>query len=474
MHRDQQRRDALHLSSGRNRVLNPSRAVLRQRESYPESQLPPGVQPLPRPTAFGRAVELAFLRWERRRLAPVECFWRDFGLHIVSASSERVVARGAGAAPCVAIAERGHATASWGLRSGCPRTPTSNATSTSSVRTGSPRSRSPVVGAASNCSIRRGAASGCCRVSARSKPCRCATAWSSTTNTAQQAPRVNRTVRAPIEPARVVRLGHVVLQTVDFPRMADWYMRVLGLIPTDVQYLADGSPNLAFCRLDLGDTPADHHTFVLVGGIEEKYEHSAYEVVDLDALGQGQQVLRAQGHRHMWGIGRHVLGSQLFDYWFDPDGFEYEHYTDGDVFTADLETHYSPLEFGSIWAWGDDAPASMKPKKNLRTVLRVLGLLRRKRDHPAAPEAARRKPWIRRPAPGAESNRTRRTHHASHTHPLCRRRHAPMGRAVRRRIAPLHVDAASTGELLARHGSDLATRPRRPTWRATTCACSRR
>ena len=40
----------------------------------------------------------------------------------------------------------------------------------------------------------------------------------------------------------------------------------------------------------------------------------------------------------MWGIGRHVLGSQLFDYWFDPDGFEYEHYTDGDVFTADHET----------------------------------------------------------------------------------------------------------------------------------------
>ena len=107
MHRDQQRRDALHLSSGQSRVPSPSRAVLRQRESYPESQLPPGVQPLPRPSALGRAVELAFLRWERCRLAPVECFWRDFGLHIVSASSERVVARGAGAAPCVAIAERG-------------------------------------------------------------------------------------------------------------------------------------------------------------------------------------------------------------------------------------------------------------------------------------------------------------------------------------------------------------------------------
>jgi hypothetical protein len=198
------------------------------------------------------------------------------------------------------------------------------------------------------------------------------------TNTPQHAPRVNRMVRTPIEPARVIKLGHVVFQTVDFPGMAAWYLRVLGLIPSDVQYLADGSPTLAFCRLDLGEQPADHHTVVLVGGIEEKYEHSAYEVIDLDALGQGQQVLRAHGYRHMWGIGRHLLGSQLFDYWFDPDGVEYEHYTDGDLFTADFETAYSPLEFGGIWAWGDDAPASMKPKKNLRNLLHVLGLLRRK------------------------------------------------------------------------------------------------
>jgi hypothetical protein len=59
---------------------------------------------------------------------------------------------------------------------------------------------------------------------------------------------------------------------------------------------------------------ADHHTLVLVGALEDRYEHSAYEVVDLDALGQGQQVLRAAGWRHLWGIRRHVLGSQLFDY----------------------------------------------------------------------------------------------------------------------------------------------------------------
>jgi hypothetical protein len=71
-----------------------------------------------------------------------------------------------------------------------------------------------------------------------------------------------------------------------------------------------------------------------------------------------------------------VLGSQLFDYWYDPDGMEFEHYTDGDVFTSDHETHYVPLEMSGIWAWGDDVPATMGAKRNLQTVFKVVQLLR--------------------------------------------------------------------------------------------------
>ena len=52
--------------------------------------------------------------------------------------------------------------------------------------------------------------------------------------------------------------------------------------------------------------------------------------------------------------------------------------TPGILLTADFATEYSPLEFGGLWAWGDDAPASMKPKKNLRTLMQVLRLLGRK------------------------------------------------------------------------------------------------
>jgi Glyoxalase/Bleomycin resistance protein/Dioxygenase superfamily len=359
-------------------MKSPARAVLRQVEPYVESRLPPGVQPLPRPEPIGRAVELAFLRWEKRHLQPTERFWRDFGMHIVSATADQLIARGTGPAPCIAITTKGPRDRFVG-----PAFRMSDDTDLERyVQSLGASWLAPglVPGGGEGVELKDPSGRGVWLLQGQQPvdPLPVRAALVADTNTAQHSPRINRMVRAPIEPAKIVRLGHVVMQTVDFAGMADWYQRVLGIIPTDVQFLADGSPSLAFCRLNLGDQPADHHTVVIVGGIEEKYEHSAYEVVDLDALGQGQQVLRAQGHRHMWGIGRHVLGSQLFDYWFDPDGFEHEHYTDGDLFTADFETAYSPLEFGSIWAWGQDAPASMKPKKNLRTLVHLLGLLRRK------------------------------------------------------------------------------------------------
>jgi catechol 2,3-dioxygenase-like lactoylglutathione lyase family enzyme len=334
-----------------------ARAVLRQVQPYFESRLPPGVRPLRRPEPIGRAVELAFLRWEKRDLAPTEAFWRDFGMHIVSRTDDRLVARGTGPSPCIAIAQKGpHDRFVGPAFRMSDDTDLEHFVDSLDARWLAPE-QIPGGGKGVELADPSGRPVWLLQGQSRVDPLPVRAALATDMNTAQHAPRINRMVRAPIEPAQIVRLGHVVMQTVDFAGMIDWYQRVLGIIPTDVQYLADGSPTLAFCRLNLGDQPADHHTVVIVGGIEEKVEHSAYEVIDLDALGQGQQVLRAQGHRHMWGIGRHVLGSQLFDYWFDPDGFEYEHYTDGDLFTADFETAYSPLEFGALWAWGADAPA---------------------------------------------------------------------------------------------------------------------
>lgn len=354
----------------------PSPAALRVPIAHPESARPPGVQQLLRPAALLKAQALAFLMFEKPDLGSVETFLTDFGMRTVSRGADRLLMRGAGGAPCIYMARAG--TRSRYL--GAAFTVAGEAELARAETQARARRLPPgaIPGGGSGVELTDPAGNLLWLVTGQQAlpPLPLRAPLHPLTNGPDMTPRVNATVRPPLEPAAVAKLGHVVLQTTAFGDMADWYMRHLGLIPTDVQYLEDGTPNLCFFRLDLGDTPADHHSFVLAGGIEEKYEHSAYEVVDLDALGQGHNVLRANGHRHMWGIGRHVLGSQLFDYWYDPDGMEFEHYTDGDVFTAGHETHYVPLEMSSIWAWGDDVPKSMGAPRNLATVFKVIRLLR--------------------------------------------------------------------------------------------------
>ncbi len=177
-------------------------------------------------------------------------------------------------------------------------------------------------------------------------------------NLDEDRPRVDKPQRVASVPPEVLRLGHVVLELAAFQKTAGWYTRHFGFIPSDIQVLPDGSPGVAFMRLDLGDRPADHHTLALAQGIAPAYSHSAYEVVDADAIGMGQRLLRKGGWRHAWGIGRHVLGSQIFDYWYDPFGDKHEHYTDGDVFTAGKPTGVHPLSRDGMAQWGDDMPRS--------------------------------------------------------------------------------------------------------------------
>ncbi len=180
-------------------------------------------------------------------------------------------------------------------------------------------------------------------------------------NTPGHRVRVNAGVRTPVEPSPIFRLGHVVLQRPNFERAAHWYMRHLGILASDVQMLPDGSPGMGFFRFDRGDKPTDHHSLAILGAPATGLLHVAFETFDLESVGQGHRHLRAQGWTPFWGIGRHALGSQLFDYWKDPVGDEWEHYADGDLYDAHQPTGYHELTRGTLWTWGDDLPASMRP-----------------------------------------------------------------------------------------------------------------
>jgi catechol 2,3-dioxygenase-like lactoylglutathione lyase family enzyme len=343
-----------------------------------ESRRPPHVQRLDRPAALVKARSLAFLIFDKPDLPRMQAFLCDFGMQPASASASQLVMRGAGSAPCIYLARRAarsrYVGAAFEVGADVDLRRLALATGARALEP------SQIPGGGRGIVLRDPAGHEVWLIAGQGPlPTAPSASVPASTNFPDTKQRIDDVVRPPAIPAQVFKAGHVVLRTARFDEMAAWYMRHLGLVPTDVQYLEDGSPNLVFLRFDLADTPADHHAVVVAGGLDNGFEHAAYEVRDLDSLGQGQQVLRRRGHRHLWGIGRHVIGSQLFDYWFDPDGEALEHYADGDVFTSTYETRYSPLNLAGLYAWGADLPPAMKPARNAATLINALRLLRSKR-----------------------------------------------------------------------------------------------
>jgi hypothetical protein len=140
-----------------------------------------------------------------------------------------------------------------------------------------------------------------------------------------------------------------------FQRDLDWYLDTFGLIVTDFLFLEgqrERGPTMAFIRCDRGAQPADHHTLAMTLGPTPGYVHSAYQVNDLDSLAAGGSYLDERGYNRAWGVGRHILGSQIFDYWRDPDRLMMEHFTDGDLFDSSVETGWSPMSAANLYQWG--------------------------------------------------------------------------------------------------------------------------
>ncbi len=192
-------------------------------------------------------------------------------------------------------------------------------------------------------------------------------------NRGDARPRVNAARRPKRCPSRVLRLGHMVLGTPKWEDTARFYIDTFGLIPSDVQCLQDGRPAIAFLRCDRGDQPADHHTFVVGRLPVLDFEHAAFEVPDLDAVGTGGEALRDGGFRRAWGIGRHILGSQIFDYWYGPDGRKFEHFADGDLFDASHPTEYHAMSMAALAQWGPPLPAAfLRPRLGWREVGQLL------------------------------------------------------------------------------------------------------
>lgn len=171
-------------------------------------------------------------------------------------------------------------------------------------------------------------------------------------NRGSERQRVGSVHRPPAGPSSVKRLGHAVVRVADFRRSEEWYKSRFGFLSSDEVYLGEPENVItAFLRCDRGDQYADHHTLLCVGIGEPGFDHAAFEVEDVDAVMAGHDHLTNAGYDHHAGIGRHILGSQIFDYWRDPWGHVVEHFTDGDLLNADYQTgHHDPgTALGTAW-----------------------------------------------------------------------------------------------------------------------------
>jgi catechol 2,3-dioxygenase-like lactoylglutathione lyase family enzyme len=193
--------------------------------------------------------------------------------------------------------------------------------------------------------------------------------------------RANATQRPARRPAEIQRLGHVVLGTTRFRAALDWYLDTLGLIVSDFLYLdgqRDRGPAMAFIRCDQGSVPTDHHTLAMALQPRTGYVHSAYQLTDLDEVAASGQYLRERGYRHAWGIGRHIQGSQIFDYWRDGDRLMFEHYADGDVFDCTAEPGWAPLSVSGLSQWGPKATADFTGTRDPSVAVAAIKALRDK------------------------------------------------------------------------------------------------
>lgn len=178
-------------------------------------------------------------------------------------------------------------------------------------------------------------------------------------NTGSDRVRVDDLQRVPTGASQVKRFGHAAIKTTSISALTDWYSSMLGLLISDELDLGEPDTTVGrFMRCDRGGLPTDHHTLLLLETGEVKLGHCAWEVADFDDLMAGHHHLLADGRRHYWGVGRHVLGGQVFDYWKDPLGFTLEHWTDSDLLTAAVPAGRRTL-FEPLNQWGPNPPADL-------------------------------------------------------------------------------------------------------------------
>jgi len=150
-------------------------------------------------------------------------------------------------------------------------------------------------------------------------------------------------------PPRPRRLSHAVVGSPDAAASRRFFVDGLGF------RVSDEAPAIgaAFLRCS-----SDHHNLLVQPAPVAFLHHSAWEMDDVDAVGRAAAAMvAADPARHVWGLGRHGIGSNYFWYLRDPAGNFAEYSSDLDVIADEEAWKVAASNITHpLAAWGSPVP----------------------------------------------------------------------------------------------------------------------
>lgn len=162
-------------------------------------------------------------------------------------------------------------------------------------------------------------------------------------------------------PVRPRKLGHVVLGSTDQEASERFFTAGLGF------KISDSVPGLAaFMRCS-----TDHHNVLVQQAPVAFLHHTSWQVDDVDEVGRGATaMLSSDPQRHVWGLGRHHIGSNFFWYLKDPAGNFSEYYSDLDCIVDDALWKPGVWDgMHGLYNWGPPPPPSFVQPEDLAAMM---------------------------------------------------------------------------------------------------------
>jgi catechol 2,3-dioxygenase-like lactoylglutathione lyase family enzyme len=162
-------------------------------------------------------------------------------------------------------------------------------------------------------------------------------------------------------PVRPRKLGHVVVGSTDLETSEKFFVQGVGFKISDT---IAGAASFLRCS-------TDHHNLLVQAAPVSFLHHSSWQVDDVDEIGRGATALLDKDPaRHVWGLGRHHIGSNFFWYLKDPAGNFTEYYADMDCIIDDQL--WSPEVWNDIralYSWGPPVPGSFLAPDDLAELM---------------------------------------------------------------------------------------------------------